>query len=97
MAKKNKNIDVWMLARVRGEKGEPLPVKTKQTVGASFGRSLINGGRAEPYQGQKAPKKVADKGGAKAKSEPKAKVESKEEGNGEGGAKGDGTKEEAKT
>ncbi len=41
-----------MLARVRGEEGEALPVRTKQTVGATFGRELIFSNRAVPYDGQ---------------------------------------------
>ena len=52
MAKKNETLEVWMLARVRGENGEALPVRTKQTVGATFGRDLIFSNRALPYDGQ---------------------------------------------
>ena len=61
MAPKTETMEVWMLRRVWGEHDEALPAGTKQTVSVGFGRSLIAGNRAEPYDGQD----EATKGGKK--------------------------------
>ena len=66
MAKDEETMEVWMLARVRGEDGEALPTRSKQTVGAVFGRSLLFSNRAQVYDGQGATAPAKTKGTKKA-------------------------------